>query len=113
MSDPALPLVRRTWCYVRQPAHFEIPEHGCGHAPAEWSEFIGRLWCDRCKLDFTPAHDGVLGGPIPVQTAVALGVSFDRFDVTTGVVDRFDPVAGSYASEAPALPTNDKGATDV
>jgi ribosomal protein S27E len=92
-------LTRRTWCYARPPAAFEVAPCECGNEHTQWSEFERHLWCDVCKKDFVPAHGGVFSGPIPVKLAAMLGVTFDRIDLATGKLDRYDLEAAKYASE--------------
>lgn len=89
-------LERRKWCYLQAPAAYEIAPCTCGNAETQWSEFVGHLWCDRCQKDFIPSHGGVFDGPIPVHTAKLLGVAFDRRNLETGEVERFDPSTGEY-----------------
>lgn len=86
-------LEKRTWHYLQQPSSFEIAPCACGNADTQWSEFKGRLWCDRCAVDFIPAHNGVFDGPIPVHVCGLLGISFDRFNMETQQVERFEPEA--------------------
>jgi hypothetical protein len=88
--DTANPLQKRTWHYLRSPAHFEIAPCSCGNHETQWSEFAGHLWCAKCEKDFVPTHDGVFAGPIPIRTAAMLGLNFDRFNIATGCVERFD-----------------------
>lgn len=83
-------LEKRTWCYMQSPSIYEIAPCACGNTATQWSEFKGRLWCDRCAVDFVPAHNGIFDGPIPVSVAGMLGMSFDRFNLETGQVERFE-----------------------
>lgn len=82
-------LERRTWCYAQRPAAYDIAPCACGNAYPEWSEFKGHMWCEGCKLDFIPEHNGVFDGPIPVGIAGILGMSFDRVDLATMKVVKF------------------------
>lgn len=85
------PLEKRTWCYVMRPAAYEIDGcKKCGNADPEWSEFKGHLWCAKCEVDFVPAHNGVFDGPICVNVCKILGISFDRFNLETQQVEKFD-----------------------
>lgn len=97
-SDPE----RRTWAYLQPPKAFDIAPCACGNHDTQWSEFKGHIWCDKCQLDFKPAHGGVFDGPIPTQLAHMLGLRFDRVQLATGRVERRDPEAGEYVVEAPA-----------
>jgi hypothetical protein len=85
-------LERRTWVYVQPPNTYEIAPCACGKVATQWSEFVGRLWCDECKIDFVPDHNGIFDGPIPVELSKMLGISFDRFNLATGQVEP-DPFA--------------------
>jgi hypothetical protein len=89
MDNPNV-LQKRTWHYLRPPAHFEIAPCSCGNHETQWSEYAGHLWCAMCEKDFVPAHEGVFAGPIPIGAATVLGLSFDRFNMATGCIERFD-----------------------
>lgn len=107
MSDTAIaepevapaPLERRTWCYAQRPSSFEISPCSCGNHDTQWSEFVGHLWCDKCEKDFIPEHNGVFDGPIPVQTAALMGVRFDRVNLQTHKLERFDLQRLAYVDE--------------
>jgi hypothetical protein len=93
----------RTWCYARRPSAYEIASCACGNPHTEWSEFEKRLWCSQCKIDFIPLHNGIFDGPIPIQLAIKLGMSFDRVHIATGMIERYNVETMSY--DAPvALP---------
>ena len=89
---------KRTWCYIQPPAAYEVAPCDCGNADTQWSEFVGHLWCAKCQKDFKPSHSGVFDGPIPLQVATLLGLSFDRIDLATDEVQKFDPNSGEYAA---------------
>lgn len=74
---------RRTWVYVQTPAAYQIAPCSCGNHDLQWSELVGHLWCEKCRKDFVPAHNGVFDGPIPFHLATELGMSFDRIDLAT------------------------------
>lgn len=97
MTTPA----KRTWCYVQPPAAFEVAPCDCGNCETQWSEFEGQIWCAPCSKDFAPAHNGILDGPIPAQAAAMFGISFDRVNLETKVIERFDPETGAYAVAKP------------
>jgi len=97
----AADLPKRTWHYLAPPASFEMAACECGNHETQWSEFAKHLWCARCEKDFLPAHNGVFDGPIPTQLALMMGMSFDRFNLTAGCVERFDPKTSTYHAEAP------------
>jgi hypothetical protein len=81
-------LHRREWCYAQSPQVYAIAPCSCGNAETQWSEWTGRLWCDKCGRDFVPAHNGVFDGAIPLHAANLLGIRFDRIDLLTMKVVR-------------------------
>jgi hypothetical protein len=89
---------KRTWCYRQPPAAFEIAGCTCGNSATQWSEFTGHLWCSKCEKDFIPAHNGIFDGPIPVGLAGMMGMSFDRIDLATQTIQKFNPETGEYAT---------------
>lgn len=94
---PTATLEKRRWCYLQQPVAFEVASCECGNSETQWSEFEKHLWCSRCEKDFIPAHYGILDGPIPVGAATLMGISFDRLNLETQKVERFDVnVSGFY-----------------
>lgn len=84
------PLAKRDWVYVQRPADYGMPRCECGNVDPDWSEFQGRLWCAICRKDYVPVHAGVFDGPIPVHTSMLLGMCFDRFNLQTNQVEKFD-----------------------
>lgn len=64
-----------------QPAAYEICCDKCG-GKVEWSEFEGRVWCPKCKID-TAGNLGIFSGPVPIEVCQMLGMSFDRVDLKT------------------------------
>jgi len=99
MSD----LRRRKWVYVQQPAAYCMAGCECGNDAPQWSEFEKHLWCEKCEKDFIPKHNGVFDGPIPVAVSCMLGMSFDRINLETNEVERFNAdalFAGGGAYEA-------------
>jgi hypothetical protein len=95
-SNPDLNLKKRTWCYAHPPASFEVDPCSCGNTNTQWSEFEGHLWCASCQKDFKPKHSGIFSGPIPIELATRLGLSFDRIDLATGEIQKLDPDSGKY-----------------
>lgn len=83
-------LKRRKWHYVQSPWRYEIAPCDCGNADTQWSEFKKHLWCQICKKDFIPKHNGIFDGPIPVNLARMIGISFDRVYIKSGKVKRFE-----------------------
>ena len=94
---PALTL--RTHCYCQPPASFEMAPCSCGNHDTQWSEFEKHLWCSVCEKDFIPKHAGVFDGPIMLELAGVLGISFDRFNLVTKEVERFNRETCSYPDE--------------
>jgi hypothetical protein len=82
---------RRTWVYIQSPSEYEIAGCPCGNLDTQWSEWRGYLWCSACERDFIPEHGGIFDGPIPVNAAHLLGFSFDRINLATNEIERFQP----------------------
>lgn len=74
---------KRTWVYVMKPKLYGIAPCKCGNEDTQWSEYKKHLWCDKCEIDFIPAHNGVFDGPILVNTANLLGIDFRKYDLKT------------------------------
>jgi hypothetical protein len=83
--------IKRTHCYIQQPWIYSIA--GClvdeSHK-ITWSEYEGLLWCFDCGFYFVPMHWGIFDGPIPVGVSGLLGISFDRINLATNEVVKFD-----------------------
>lgn len=79
----AVELARREYVYVMSPRDYEISGCKCGNNDCQWSEYLGRLWCPICKIDFVPEHAGIFNGPICVEVCKLIGITFDSFDLTT------------------------------
>ena len=76
---------RRAWVYRQRPDVYGIA--GCNYCAGndtDWSEFVGRIWCRRCKREYVPAHNGVFDGPIPIEVARLMGMSFDKVQLSSG-----------------------------
>ena len=82
-------LEKREWCYTQPPSTFELFCDQCDGSNTTWSEFKGRIWCFDCKIDTKGTHS-VFDGPIPLEAAKLLGMSFDRINIKTGVVTEAD-----------------------
>lgn len=93
-------LTRRKWHYIQKPAVFEIAPCECGNTDTQWSEFANHLWCPKCEKDFIPSHNGIFDGPIAVKAAAMLGISFDRFNMETQKIERFDVDSATYSERA-------------
>lgn len=81
-------LKKRTWHYVQKPAEYEIACDKCNGTNIDWSEFEHMIWCHDCKID-TRGNEGIFGGPIPVQLAGILGMSFDRYEMEKKEIHKF------------------------
>jgi hypothetical protein len=79
----------RTWMYVQKPWQYEISCDICGGHNLEWSEWQGYIWCYDCKKDVR-GDKGIFDGPIPVQVAKVLGMSFDIVDIKNRKVVKFE-----------------------
>lgn len=79
---------RRKWAYCMWPSTYQIPPCACGNVNIQWSEWEKHVWCDVCKKDFIPEHNGVFDGPIPLGLANMLGIRFDRYDLKTLTITR-------------------------
>ena len=85
---PRLKTRKRKWVYVQPPADYGIYCDKCNGSNIFWSEFEHMIWCCDCKID-TPGNPGVFGGPIPINAAGLMGMSFDRINLRTGKVMKF------------------------
>lgn len=78
---------KRTWCYLQSPKVFEMAPCSCGNTNTSWSEYQGMLWCDKCKIDFVPEHNGLLDSPISFYTSQMFGLNFLRHNLLTGKIE--------------------------
>jgi hypothetical protein len=90
MTEDLLNLEKREWCYVQPPSRYDVAPCKCGNHDTQWSEFKGRVWCEKCKIDFIPEHNGIFDSPIPVKVAMLFGISFDRIDLKTNEIIKFE-----------------------
>ncbi len=90
---------RRTWVYRQPPKVYEMAACDCGNQDTQWSEFEDYLWCEQCRKDFIPAHNGIFDGPIPVHLAEMMGIRFDRVMIETGEVERFSTETLTWEKE--------------
>jgi hypothetical protein len=88
-------LKKRRSCYIQKPYEYEIECNLCGGKNIDWSEFEERIWCFDCKKDVRGTK-GVFDGPIPIQVAAVLGMSFDRFDLVKKCILRYDDEKHKY-----------------
>lgn len=98
-TQPDSNLAKREWVYLLKPASFDIAPCECGNHGV-WSEFQEHLWCEVCEIDFIPKHSGVFDGPIPVGTAALMGITFDRYNLVTSKVERFNLETLEYVQES-------------
>ena len=82
-------LQKRRFMYVQKPQEYEIHCDKCGGLNLNWSEWEGLIWCYDCQID-TPGDKGIFSGPIPMTLATYLGICFDRYDLETQKVLKFD-----------------------
>ncbi len=88
--NPLVNLVKRTHVFLQSPSVYAIPGCSCGNEDTQWSEYQAHLWCDKCAIDFIPEHNGVFDGPIMMNLAQSMGMSFSRLDLTTHVYEVID-----------------------
>lgn len=81
---------KRTWCYLQSPKVYGISSCQCGNVDTQWSEYKEHLWCEQCQKDFIPENMGIFDGPIIVETCFLLGISFDRLNLETNRVEKFN-----------------------
>lgn len=87
---------KRTWVYRQSPSSYDVAPCECGNVDTLWSEFKGQVWCPICEIDCTPKHNGIFDGPIPVGATALMGISFDRIEIGTGRLIKFDVATGRY-----------------
>ena len=80
---------KRRFMYVQKPQEYGVRCDKCGGSNLDWSEWAGFIWCYSCSFD-TKGDEGIFSGPIPIKTAGLLGLSFDRYDLETKKVLKFD-----------------------
>lgn len=56
----------------------------------QWSEYAHHIWCFDCEKD-VKGTEGIFGGPIGINCATVLGMSFDKWDLINKKIIRFDP----------------------
>jgi hypothetical protein len=82
-------LVKRKWCYVLPPYVYDMTCDKCHGTNIEWSEWEHLIWCYDCKID-TEGDPGIFSGPIPIHTSQMLGIIFDRINLETEQIERFN-----------------------
>lgn len=89
----------REWSYCQRPQDFDMDSCDCGNHVTQWSEYKNHLWCVKCEKDFIPKFNGIFEGPIPMELAYLMGVSFDRINLKTWRIERFDRARNVYLAE--------------
>lgn len=89
---------------------YEIHCDICGGSNITWSEYEKHIWCFDC-LEDTKGDGGIFDGPIPLNTAMLMGISFDRIRLSDGkliemVIDERGKITW------PGLDKNEKSAKD-
>lgn len=90
---------RRSWWYVQPPPVYCIACDQCGGIALAWSEFWHLIWCYDCEID-TKGTEGIFDGPIPINLARSLGMSFDIFHPRLGRILYYHPRSNSYWSHS-------------
>lgn len=80
---------KRKWCYVQSPMVYGIECDLCNGSHIAWSEFEHMIWCFKCERD-TKGTAGIFGGPIPIGAAQMMGIRFDRVNLKTGEIEKFE-----------------------
>jgi hypothetical protein len=83
------PLIKRTWYYVQKPQEWGIGCPKCKGINLAWSEYEGCIWCFDCEKDLKK-YVNPLSGPVPINFAAIFGICFDRFNIVSGKVDKYD-----------------------
>lgn len=92
-----MPLKKRKWFYVLSPTAFDMRCDHCWQGELDdgtgtniiWSEYEGKIWCYDCKVD-TDGMEGIFDGPVPIQACYMLGLTFDRYNIEKGCVERLN-----------------------
>jgi hypothetical protein len=82
------PFLRRKWVYIQEPSAYGVHCEICGGEVC-WSEYRGMVFCWRCLRD-TRGSGGIFSGPIPMEVAKMLGISFDRIHIASGRILRME-----------------------
>lgn len=86
--DRVFGLKLREWVYIQRPKDYGVSGCACGNEDPDWSEFKGRLWCQTCRVDFIPQHNGVFDGPILVNVSHLMGLCFSRYIIATQEIEK-------------------------
>ena len=88
---------KRTWHYLMPPWIYDMRCDKCWDEDLnsgkgtniEWSEYERHIWCYDCEID-TKGFQGIFDGPIPIQAAYMMGLSFDRYNLLTKEIERYN-----------------------
>lgn len=88
---------KRTWHYILPPTAYDMRCDKCWTGELDddtgtnitWSEYEHMIWCFECEVD-TEGFKGIFDGPIPIQTTFLLGLHFDRFNMKTNQIEKFN-----------------------
>jgi len=83
-------LLKRLKQYIQDPIAYSMAGCSCGNQNVKWSEYADHLYCEKCQLNFIPKHNGIFEGPIKVNAAIMSGISFDRVNLLTEEIIKFD-----------------------
>ena len=96
MSNLETSFTKRRWCYVLKPRAFDVSPCDCGNADIDWSEYEKHVWCEKCNKDFIPKHAGIFDGPIPIGVSSLLVLTFDRINLETQKIEKFNSEKLTY-----------------
>lgn len=71
----------------------------CGNENLQWSEYEKHVWCNKCNIDFVPESNGILDGPIMIETCDLMGITFHSFDMTSNQIVKFDSEFWPYSEK--------------
>lgn len=94
---------KRTWHYILPPTAFDMRCDKCWKGDLgdgtgtniTWSEYAHKIWCYDCEVD-TEGFKGIFDGPIPMGVSRMLGITFDRFNMETNQIERFNIKTGNW-----------------
>ena len=86
---------KRTWHYIQKPQEHDISCPVCESRNLAWSEFENCIWCYKCEKDYDN-YVSALSGPVPVRVALMLGISFDRYNMETKKVEKYNVDTNQY-----------------
>lgn len=89
---------KRTWYYCQSPVVFEMQCDKCEGQNITWSEFERMIWCYDCEID-TEGYKGIFDGPVPIHISGLIGMSFDRYNMETCEIEKFDIEKADWLKE--------------